>query len=91
MGVCKSECMCSCVCLTRKCSLNITKVNLTHFSPFEPRGLSDCVEKALDVTLTTDSISESPKSPIKSLSGDSDALGRNRVSALVKSLSDRPE
>ena len=64
---------------------------LTHLNPFEPRGLSDCVEKALDVTLTTDSISESPKSPIKSLSGEREAFGRNRVSAFGKSLSDNPE
>lgn len=62
-----------------------------HLNPLEPRGLSDCVEKALDVTLTTDSMSESPKSPIKSLSGEREFLGLSRVSAFVKSLSDSPE
>lgn len=62
-----------------------------HLNPLEPRGLSDCVEKALDVTLTTDSMSESPKSPIKSLSGEREFLGLRRVSALVKSLSESPE
>lgn len=39
--------------------------------PREPRGRSDCVEKALLVTETTDSMSESPKSPTTmSLSGE---------------------
>lgn len=58
----------------------------------EPRGRSDCVEKALDVTLITDSMSESPKSHIKSLSGDSECLLRSRGSSecTVRSLSDRP-
>lgn len=37
----------------------------------DPLGRSDCVEKALLVTETTDSMSESPKSPTtSSLSGD---------------------
>lgn len=67
----------------------------TYLNPFDPLGLSDCVENALDVTLTTDSISESPKSPIKSLSGDNECLGRKRGSKLndvvVKSLSESPE
>lgn len=64
----------------------------SYLSPFDPLGLSDCVENALDVTETTDSISESPKSPIKSLSGDSECLGRSRESKEVdvRSLSDRP-
>lgn len=57
----------------------------------DPRGRSDCVEKALEVTLTTDSISESPNSPINSLSGDKECLGRNLDSVCdVKSLSDKP-
>uniref|UniRef100_A0A1B0B9J5 Uncharacterized protein n=1 Tax=Glossina palpalis gambiensis TaxID=67801 RepID=A0A1B0B9J5_9MUSC len=59
--------------------------------PRDPRGRSDCVEKALDVTLTTDSISESPNSPMKSLSGDRECRGRIRVSIECKSLSERPE
>lgn len=65
----------------------------TYLNPLEPLGRSDCVEKALDVTLTTDSMSESPKSPIKSLSGDNECLGLSRVSndVVVKSLSDNPE
>jgi hypothetical protein len=70
-------------------ALEVTSIN-AHLNPFEPRGLSDCVEKALDVTLTTDSMSESPKSP-KSLSGERDARGRRRVSAFVRSLSESPE
>lgn len=65
----------------------------SYLNPFEPRGRSDCVENALEVTLTTDSMSESPKSPIKSLSGDRECLGRSLVSneVEVKSLSDKPE
>uniref|UniRef100_A0A1B0AA67 Uncharacterized protein n=1 Tax=Glossina pallidipes TaxID=7398 RepID=A0A1B0AA67_GLOPL len=58
--------------------------------PRDPRGRSDCVEKALDVTLTTDSISESPNSPMKSLSGERECRGRIRVSIECKSLSERP-
>lgn len=56
------------------CPLNNNTVKITnqihYLMPRDPRGRSDCVENALEVTLTTDSISESPKSPIKSLSGD---------------------
>lgn len=44
----------------------------THLSPLDPRGRSDWVEKALLVMLATLSISLSPKSPITSLSGDSE-------------------
>lgn len=69
-------------------------LNYFYLKPLEPLGRSDCVEKALEVTLTTDSISESPKSPKKSLSGDSECLGLRRGSKLecvVKSLSDAPE
>lgn len=54
------------------------------------RGRSDCVENALDVTLTTDSMSESPNSPMKSLSGDSECLGRILESIDCRSLSDSP-
>lgn len=65
---------------------------LSYLSPRLPRGRSDCVEKALDVTLTTDSMSESPKSPIKSLSGDKECLGLllESTACVVKSLSERP-
>lgn len=70
---------------------SLRSLSRTHPNPLEPRGLSDCVEKALDVTLTTDSMSESPKSPIKSLSGEREFLGLRRVSAFVRSLSDSPE
>lgn len=62
----------------------------THLRPREVRGRSDCVENALEVTLTTDSMSESPNSPIKSLSGESECLGRMRESIDCKSLSDSP-
>lgn len=58
--------------------------------PREPLGLSDCVDKALEVMLITDSISESPNSYIKSLSGDNDCLECILASIPCKSLSEDP-
>jgi tRNA U38,U39,U40 pseudouridine synthase TruA len=41
----------------------------THINPLEPRGLSDCVLKALLVTEAMLSMSESPRSASMSFSG----------------------
>lgn len=67
-----------------------------YLTPREPRGRSDCVEKALLVTETTDSMSESPKSPTTmSLSGERFLRPMRYVEVVPrpdvdKSLSDRP-
>lgn len=56
----------------------------------DPLGRSDCVDKALLVTETTDSISLSTKSATNSLSGDKFDLFLNRVECVFKSLSLNP-